>query len=257
MMQTPDLFERLIADAERQPFSGWDFSWLDGRWNTGAVSWNYGEIVCQQMAGIEVLLDMGTGGGEFLSSLIPLPKRTFATEAYSPNVRVAKERLEPLGVCVVEVASDEFLPFVAGAFDLLINRHESYSVQEVHRILKPNGRFITQQVGGRDGVGLNELLQEEVKLSFDYWTLDYAVRELEEHGFSLLDQKEEFPEVVFHDVGAVAYYLKAVPWQIPNFSIAAHRERLQAIHRIIQEKGPLVIQGHRFYLEANKQRVSS
>ena len=32
-------------------------------------------------------------------------------------------------------------------FDIVINRHESYNEKELFRILKPNGLFITQQVG--------------------------------------------------------------------------------------------------------------
>jgi len=33
---------------------------------------------------------MGTGGGEFLASLAPLPMHTSATEAYPPNVEIAR-----------------------------------------------------------------------------------------------------------------------------------------------------------------------
>ncbi|MNJ78400.1 hypothetical protein D3C77_761450 [compost metagenome] len=36
----------------------------------------------------------------------------------------------------------------------MINRHEAYSVQELNRILKPGGLFITQQVGGQNNRGL-------------------------------------------------------------------------------------------------------
>lgn len=44
-----------------------------------------------------------TGEGKFLSSLSPLPKHTYATEAYIPNIQVVRNRLEPLGVKVYEV----------------------------------------------------------------------------------------------------------------------------------------------------------
>jgi hypothetical protein len=33
-----------------------------------------------------MLLDMGTGGGELLSSLPNLPNNTFATESYKPSI---------------------------------------------------------------------------------------------------------------------------------------------------------------------------
>ncbi|TWM62046.1 hypothetical protein CHCC14814_3869 [Bacillus paralicheniformis] len=50
---------------------------------------------------------MGTGGGEFLSKLGPLPSSAYATECYFPNVPVAKERLTPLEVQVVQIDNDE------------------------------------------------------------------------------------------------------------------------------------------------------
>ena len=38
-------FERLIADALAQDFSGWDFSYLKGRWHEHPTSWNYQAII--------------------------------------------------------------------------------------------------------------------------------------------------------------------------------------------------------------------
>ncbi len=70
------------------------------------------------------MLDMGTGGGEFLSSLAPFPPYTCATEAYPPNVPIAKARLEPLGIEVFQISEDNFLPIPDNTLDLVINRHE-------------------------------------------------------------------------------------------------------------------------------------
>lgn len=56
-------FEQLLAEAERQPFSGWDFSYLQGRMEEERTSWNYAELVQARLAGIAAVLDMGTGGG--------------------------------------------------------------------------------------------------------------------------------------------------------------------------------------------------
>ena len=88
---------------------------------------------------VESLLDMGTGGGEFLSLLQPLPPNTYATEGYAPNVPIAKERLESLGVKVYAIIDDDEnanLPFEDNQFDLIINKHESYTPNEIFRILK-------------------------------------------------------------------------------------------------------------------------
>ena len=153
------LLEQLLAEAEQQPFQGWDFSYLQGRMEEAPTSWNYAELVRARLAGIAAVLDMGTGGGELLARLAPLPPGTVATEAYTPNVEIARTRLVPLGVEVVPVAgapdnSDQqpgegrgSLPFPDESFPLVINRHESFYPAEVKRILQRGGSFITQQVG--------------------------------------------------------------------------------------------------------------
>ncbi len=55
-------FDQLIQEALAQDFSGWDFSWTHGRWHEEEPSWNYEQIVAQNIASITSLLDMGTGG---------------------------------------------------------------------------------------------------------------------------------------------------------------------------------------------------
>ena len=98
-MRDRELLERLHAE-ETEPFEGWDFSHLQGRMHEDQLSWDYTSIVREALPGAASLLDMGTGGGEFLSSLEPLPPNTHATEGYAPNVPVARARLEPLGIQV-------------------------------------------------------------------------------------------------------------------------------------------------------------
>ena len=41
----------------------------------------------------------------------PFPSTIYATEGYAPNVPIARKKLEPLGVIVVEVTDDTALPF--------------------------------------------------------------------------------------------------------------------------------------------------
>jgi hypothetical protein len=93
-------FEDLIHDAERAPFEGWDFSFVEGRMVEDALPWDYVAEVRRRMACVKSMLDLGTGGGEVLSQLAPLPALTVATEAYAPNALVAARRLSPLGAHV-------------------------------------------------------------------------------------------------------------------------------------------------------------
>jgi SAM-dependent methyltransferase len=215
------------------------------------LTWSYASKVLPMSRKAQSMLDMGTGGGEFLSRLQPLPPIIYATEGYSPNVPIARKRLEPLGVQVYEVGEGGQLPFEDNQFELVINRHEYYDPKEVLRVLKPGHRFITQQVGGENEQTLNVLFGVEAN-QYAYWTLDYAVRELQEAGWRTIEQKEGSPITRFYDVGAIVYHLKAVPWQIPDFTVEKYFNKLVEIHNQIEEQGHVDVLMHRFLIIAEK-----
>ncbi len=193
-MKRDPLFLTLLESANTN-FSGWDFSFISetGRIKSEPLSWSYGSTAFHLMQHAESMLDMGTGGGEFLSMLQPFPSTIYATEGYAPNVPIARKKLEPLGVTVIEVTDDTALPFQDGQFDLIMNQHESYTASEVNRILSPNGIFLTQQVGGLDCSELNEQFNTPLNNEFASWSLEAACIELKQNGFTILEEKEEFP----------------------------------------------------------------
>ena len=173
--------------------------------------------------------------------LQPFPSTIYATEGYAPNVPIARKKLEPLGVTVVEVTDDTVLPFQDEQFDLIVNQHESYAASEVNRILSPNGMFLTQQVGGLDCAELNEQFDTPLNSAFASWSLEAACNELQENGFTILEAKEELPFQRFYDIGAIVYYLKAIPWQISDFTVERYYEELYRIHEIILQKDILML----------------
>ena len=138
------------------------------------------------------------------------------------------------------VIDDTALPFQDGQFDFIMNQHESYSASEVNRILSPNGTFLTQQVGGLDCAELNEQFNAPLNNEFASWSLEAACNELHENGFTILEAKEAFPFQRFYDVGAILYYLKAIPWQILDFTVERYYEELYRIHKVILQKGILM-----------------
>ena len=149
-------FKQLKEEAEKAIFEGWDFSYLKDRYLEKKTSWNYEKYIESYIKKCLSLLDMGTGGGEFLRSLkLILPDNTVATEGYKPNIEIARKNLSDLNIEVIEKNDDANLPFKDNSFDLIINRHESYFPKEIRRILKPNGCFITQQVGEQNNIELN------------------------------------------------------------------------------------------------------
>ncbi len=258
-------FEQLVSEAETQPFVGWDFFWVRNRMVQTPLPWDYLTEVRKRLNGVSTLLDLGTGGGEVLSQLWPFPRRTFATEEYAPNVPTAANRLHPLGAQVVryEAPMENYaapgaprpnkpdLPFRDDAIDLVVDRHEAYLSAEVFRILRPGGRFITQQCGGRNFLELNGLLGVP-RPSYEPWRLKIAKEQLRAAGFEQILGREQIHPTLFRDVGAVVYYLRSVPWQVPDFIVSKHLEALREIHRRIESSGPLKICSHHFLVEAVK-----
>jgi hypothetical protein len=74
---------------------GWDFRYLAGRWVEQDPPWDYRKEVVSRFHSTRALLDLGTGGGEILSSMVPLPDNTVATEGYPPNASIALKNLAP------------------------------------------------------------------------------------------------------------------------------------------------------------------
>lgn len=67
-----------------------------------------------------------------------------------------------------------------------------------------------------------------------------------------MNGRECFPPTCVRDVGAIVYYLSAIPWAVPGFSLRTHRDRLRAIHDRIQADGELRLTSHYVLLEAVK-----
>jgi SAM-dependent methyltransferase len=232
-------FEQLAAEAQDAPFSGWDFSWLAARSTDEPLPWDYRSEVARLAAGASTLLDMGTGGGEVLSGLVPRPPRTVATEAWPPSVPVAARRLLPLGIPVVqdegaaensaEDASQGRLPFRDGAFPLVTNRHESFLAAEVSRVLAPGGTFITQQVDMHTYDDLYRLLGLRVPEQPDSW-LPLAQRQLREAGLTVQVAMAGEERQRFRDVAGIIYYLRVIPWAVPEYTLDRCASRLRELH---------------------------
>ncbi len=247
-MDTQALLERWQAE-EQQPFEGWDFSYLAGRYHEEQPPWSYEALVRDLLRGAESALDLGTGGGEKLLELRDaLPRNTVATEGYAPNVLIARANVEPHGIKLVEYNIDveSRMPFDDGSFGLIIDRHEAYDAREIARILKPGGMFLTQQVDGRELGDFLELFGQ--KSGYSHVNLKNCRAELEAAGLKIERAEEWVGNATFSDMGALVYFLHAAVWSAPpDFSVQRYAEPLLKLHR---ERQPLAFTIRRFILQA-------
>lgn len=261
------MYDRLISEAVEAGFAGWDFSWLEGRLVEAKTRWDYLAEVRAALEGATSLLDIGTGGGERLAQLGEYPPLTVATESYGPNVAVAARNLGSFGVPVVQthegihnrygphhpegLRAEGRMPFCDGCFDVIVSRHTSYCATEVFRLLRPGGRFVTQQVGGDNYPALREHLAGAAP-NWDPKPGTPDPPTVRDAGFEVIEVDEDKPESVFRDIGAVVYYLKAVPWHIVDFDEASFDGRLRQLHEHIEREGGLVTHHHRYLIKAIK-----
>jgi SAM-dependent methyltransferase len=252
MMTINDLIESWRAE-ERQPFIGWDFSYLDGRWIEEQAPWSYLTRAGELMDVSRSALDMDTGGGERLLRLRPRwPARMAACEAYPPNFKLASERLNPLGVEVksVKLTRRDPMPYADGEFDLVLNRHSAFNSREVARILAPGGTFLTRQVDGHWAEDLEAVFG--AKPQWPDATLTNSRRWLEDAGLQIVDAQDWRGHFSFTDVGAIVYYLRHVPWLVPGFSVETHLNGLLALQARLDSGEPLTFFAGYFLIEARK-----
>lgn len=232
-------FEDHVEWARAVPVVGFDASPLDGRAVEDPLPWDYGALARDLVrADHGPVLDLATGGGEFFSALAPLPGGSAATEAWAPNIPVARKNLQPLGVDLRPVGGEdgEQLPFLDGRFAVVLDRHESFDPDEVLRVLQPGGVFLTQQVDSRDGIRLAAALGEELPWDPDEVTVATTAEVLKEAGFVVDVAREHAGTRRFTDIGAVLWHLKLIAWLVPGLSdlspeaIRRYEAPLRALH---------------------------
>lgn len=257
---------RLIDEARSRYLEGSDLTSFGDRISIAPLPWSFEEIVSSHAQRSPDLLDLETGGGEWLAALSFRPARTVATESWPPNVDVAGARLRPLGIIVVhhEAARENVdqdpgeergrLPFPPESFALITNRHATFLAEEVARVLTRGGTFLTQQVGGRYDDFYGALGLDRPAPRPRRWNLSLARAQLAAAGLDVVESGHAEEFTTFADIGAFAWYLWALPWTVPGFDLETHRSHLGRLHERIGREGPLTVRLPAFWLRAVRPR---
>jgi len=248
-------FEDLVAEADAAPIDGWDFSWLDGRATEERPPWGYARLLARRAARATRMVDLQSGGGELLAELGDRPPLLVATEGWLPNVDVAARRLRPLGAQVVAATGDEpGVPLRSGTFDLVSSRHPIEAHWgEIARLLAPGGTYLSQQVG----LASMHAVSEAFRGPFEPSTArdpERARAAATDAGLDVVDVRTATLRTEFFDVGALVYYLRAIPWIVPDFDVDADRAALHRIHETIEAEGSFGVGSGRMLIEARTVR---
>ncbi len=243
-----------LTDIEETLFVGWDFEKIYQRTEFEPMPWDYKTIIQSYLSKEDRLLDMGTGGGEFLLSLDHPYDLTTVTESYPPNLALCKEKLVPLGITLHENELNRLTIPKEGDFSIIINRHDDYDPFEVYQGLTDDGYFITQQVGGLN----NHLLSQKLlggpnkNFSENEWDLAHAISDIKAAGFDILFADEVMSTVKYFDLETLVAYASIIKWEFPGFKVSNNIEELKNIEEEIKRNGFVEGQEHRFIIVAKK-----
>ena len=163
------------------------------------------------------------------------------------NAPIAFRRLSPLGVDVLRAQSLR-LPLRNDSFDLIVDRHEEFSLSEVDRVLAAGGRFVTQQVGRHNW---RELRRHMPRMT-DFGDLRSAyVREFASRGFAVESLEHEF-RVAYPSLGEFVFMLCIAPWEIPDFAVDRDLDSLLSFEAACLTQDGLVVTECRYLIVVRK-----
>ena len=246
-------FDELVTEAQSADVTGWGFGWLDGRATEERPPWGYARLLAGRLSTATAALDIDTGGGEVIDEAPVLPPRMAVTESYRPNIAVARPRLGPRGVDVVE-ADPHRLPFANGSFDLVTSRHPvSPAWSEIARVLVPGGTYLAQHVGPASAFELIEFflgpLPENRRSRHPQTESDAA----EAAGLTVETLRTARCRMEFFDVGAIVWILRKCPWWVPDFSVADYLPQLRELDATLRNGEPFVAHSTRHLIISSKR----
>ena len=153
---------------------------------------------------------------------------------------------------MVAVADSPALPFVDGAFDLVVSRHPVVVLwDEIARVLRPGGTYFSQQIGPGTNRELTDFFMGPRPVN-QRRSAASARAAAEAAGLEVVDLRDCALRVEFFDVGAVVYFLRKVLWTVPGFTPEAYVDRLRAMHEHIERDGMFTATGRRLLVEARR-----
>ena len=244
---------RVIASTV-EPRRGWDFSRV--RDQVGPVPWDYMEVARRYLSPLHRVLDVGTGGGERFLALADWYGSGIGIDADPEMVAVAEENLPEDLACRIKFlpmdAAD--LEFPDNAFDVVLNRHSVVCVDEVARVLRPGGVFITQAVGVRNtanicnlfGCGPGGQYANAPGQDVSTWAAAFAAL-----GFAVRCRAEYDVPYLFLDVESLVFWLMAIPMP-EDFDVETHWPQVDHILSEFQTPRGIETNEHRELLIVQK-----
>jgi ubiquinone/menaquinone biosynthesis C-methylase UbiE len=213
--------------------NGWDFSNLKSF--SEGVEWDFYHEVIQLCKQSDLLLDIGTGGGEAVLSiadsallLVGIDQSVGMIETATNNLKISNKS----NVRFLQMEAEE-LDFPENFFNVVSCRHSGFCAQEIARVLVSDGVFLTQQVSENDKHNIKTAFGRGQAFGTKEGTLkNQYISELSEAGFTDIQSYEFSAAEYYQTPEDLIFLLKHTPI-IPNFGQS--EMDFQVLQKFIEE----------------------
>jgi len=232
---------------------GWDFSKV--RSISEGVKWDFYDEVSQNCEKSDILLDIGTGGGEALLSIAEAALLVVGIDISDDMVAAATANAATSrnsNVRFMQMDSD-ILEFPDGFFDIVSSRQAPIRVSEVARVLADGGVFLTQQVSEEDKRNIKQVFGRGQSYGIKDGMLQRKyVSELHEAGFREVQAFEYDATEYYQSYEDIIFLLKHTPI-VPNFGESDNDfVLLEKFMKAYQSEKGIMTNSKRFMIIARK-----
>ncbi|KFM99934.1 class I SAM-dependent methyltransferase [Bacillus clarus] len=197
--------------------NGWNFSKLN--YVTEGATWGFYDEVRERCAPLDVLLDVGTGGGENILKIASSALFLVGIDNSSGMIETAQSNLKTADVPNVNFfrMDSADLTFPRSFFDIASSCHAPFVASELAKVIKKDGFFLTQQVSESDKLNIKEAFGRGQCLGEKEGTLkEKYVNELSNAGFNIVQIREYDAIDYYKTPEDLIFLLKHTPI-IPRF----------------------------------------
>lgn len=213
--------------------NGWDFSHV--KCISEGMRWDFYQEVTKSCKKSDILLDIGTGGGEAILSIAESALLLVGIDQSAGMIKTAANNLVKSGISNVrflEMAAEK-LDFPPDFFNIVSCRHSPFHAKEIAKVLMKNGTFLTQQVSENDKSNLKEAFGRGQAFGTKPGSLKRQYRtELSEAGFTDIQSFECNVTEYYQTAEDLIFLLSHTPI-IPNFGRT--QDDFQILQQFIRE----------------------
>ena len=176
-----------------EKIGNWDFSKISYHEEIIQDGFDYFKWIEKYTNEESICLDLGTGGGEKVLEFYPKVRKIIGIDYSTQMIKTAcenlnKSRRNTEDISFVQMDIND-LKFEDNTFDVITARHTVLNVNEIRRVLKPNGILIIEGVAKDDAIKLKDIVGRG-QCYFDEESIEESdFHDLENANFKFLENK--------------------------------------------------------------------